>query len=67
MVYGVLQILENLWYTWVNEILRCTRGFIGFSGSLKTSGTLGRMRLLRVPEDLWVLQILEKPLVHLGE
>ena len=34
----------------MNETLACTRFFIVFSGFLKNSGTLGRMRLLRVPE-----------------
>ncbi len=51
-VYVVLWILESLWYTWENETPGYTRGFVWFSGVLKPSGTLGRMRLLGIPEGL---------------
>ena len=34
-VYGVLWILETLWYTWVNETPGRIRGVMGFSGFFK--------------------------------
>ena len=51
--YRVLWFFEIIWYTWENETPRCTRGFMDFSGFLKTSGTLSSMSLLGVLEVLW--------------
>ena len=42
--------MPKTWCTWENVTLACTKGLMGLSRFLKTSGTLGRMRLLDVPE-----------------
>ena len=54
-----VSLYQNLWYTLENEILGCTRGFMGFSGFLKTSGTPWRMRLLVYQRFYGVLWIFE--------
>ena len=46
--------LKALWYTWESDTPGCARGLMVFSGALKASGTLERMRLVGVPEGLWV-------------
>ena len=41
LAVGYFLLVLKLWYTWGVETLGCTRIFIGFSGALKLSGTLG--------------------------
>ena len=48
-----VSLYQNLWYTWENKTPGCTRGFMGFSGFLKTSGTPWENETLGVPEVLW--------------
>ena len=59
--WGVLWIFETLWYTWENETPGCTRRFMGFSGFLKPSGTLGEWdswMYQRVHGVLWIFETL---------
>ena len=54
-----VSLYQNLWCTWENKTLGCTRGFMGFSWFLKTSGTPRRMRFLRAPgfyRLLWIFK-----------
>ncbi len=56
--------MPKTWCTWENVTLACTKGLMGLSRFLKTSGTLGRMRLLVYQRFYGFLWILKKPLVH---
>ena len=62
--YGFLWIFEILWYTLEGEARGCTRGFIGFSGSMKNLWYTWANETLGVPEVLWVSMDFRKPLVH---